>query len=530
MQTIRHILKYILASAIIVAFLGIGKEKQLPGSERVYVPDTDQVDSGVGGLDWEDSENIAQMVSVIEKSRYHGLEPENYNYSEITALLSQDNRPGDSDIRLDSLLTDAFYELTLHLGEGVTDPDDAGLQWAARRRQLNVDRGKLLDSALKNNHIPEIISMVEPDHQDYHNLKLALAEYYRIEEEGGWEEINPDLPRLSKGMVHPAVPAIRNRLSVTQGDIVYDAENENLFDENLHEQVLVFQRRNGIPDVGIVGEVTIEKMNVPVHDRIDIIKANLERWRWLAEDMGERYIEVDIAGFYLRIIDNDSIVFDTDIIVGRPDRQTPVLSEVMTYLVLNPKWWIPPGILERDIIPSAAESTSYLDDRNMLILDGNYREVDPDTIDWDAKEESEDFPYQVVQEPGIYNEMGRVKFMFPNPYLVYIHDSPHRNLFNRHTRIFSSGCIRISEPFELIEYLFRENLSWDLNRVKNVIGQANEREVGLVRPIDVHLLYFTARADEDGTVYFREDIYDRDKQLLMTMFGGYHDIATNPDE
>jgi murein L,D-transpeptidase YcbB/YkuD len=279
---------------------------------------------------------------------------------------------------------------------------------------------------------------------------------------------------------------------------------------------MLFQLRNGLTTDGVIGKATIEAMNVSVEDRIASIEANLERWRWLSDDLGERYIKVNIANFELQVIENGDMVFSTEVIVGLTNRMTPVFSSIMTYLVLNPDWTVPPTILNDDIIPSVISNPEYLAEKDLKILRTDGTEVDPSTIDW-INIVTADFPYSVHQEPGPKNALGRIKFMFPNQYSVYIHDTPNHKLFGRTERSFSSGCIRVNNPMDLAACLMKDNPAWTPTQIKNVIDQGTERSINLANPIQVHILYLTAWASDDGVVYFRKDIYDRDQPLLAAL-------------
>ncbi|MGF1586214.1 MAG: murein L,D-transpeptidase [Bacteroidales bacterium] len=505
----------------------------LPGHERVADPEkaTYQDDSGgPGRLRWEDKDNIDELLSFIENSIEHGLDPEDYNFQEIKDLLEREGRivlDVTTTEMLDSLLTDAYVTLAVHLSIGKADPEileDEDFQWAGQRRKMETDPLEILRVALTGKKVKESLEGLAPGHREYVNLQNALVEFRQIKEGGGWE-IPGDIPSLSKETEHPGVSAVRRRLGVTQGEIHFEEGRENYFDETLHEHVVLFQERNGIIVDGIVGGSTLEIMNIPVEERIEVIRANLERWRWLTEDFGDRYIEVDITAYELTVFDDNKPVLVSDVIVGRSDRPTPVLSETMTYLVVNPRWYIPPGIFAGDIVPGAANDTAYLDERDIVLLDDEQEKVDPDSVDWDGaaerveNDEDPEIPYQVVQEPGPETEMGRVKFMFPNPYHIYIHDSPHEILFDEEGRNLSSGCIRIGQPFDLLDYFLQDIPDWDMDKVYDTFGEEDEHEVALEDPIDVHVIYLTARADDDGVVYFREDIYDLDEKLLNALNG-----------
>jgi L,D-transpeptidase YcbB len=279
---------------------------------------------------------------------------------------------------------------------------------------------------------------------------------------------------------------------------------------------VLFQRRNGLTADGIVGRGTIEALNISVDDRIASIEANLERWRWLSDDLGERYIKVNIANFELQAIEEDRIVFQSEAIVGRPFRKTPVFSSLITFLVFNPDWTVPNTILINDIVPAVIRNPDYLASRGMKVLRSDGAEVNPASIDWQSVTLG-NFRYRIRQEPGPDNALGRVKFMFPNQYSVYIHDTPVRNLFSQTDRSFSSGCIRIYKPLEFAEYLLRDNPAWTPTQIKSQLDLERMRTVNLNKPVPVHMLYLTAWADDDGVVFFRRDIYDRDQRLLTAL-------------
>jgi len=320
-------------------------------------------------------------------------------------------------------------------------------------------------------------------------------------------------------MCDPDIVLLRNRLAITQCYIEDTIDDKYLFDQSLQEQVMLFQSRNGLTADGVVGKATIEAMNIPVEDRIATIEANLERWRWLSDDLGESYIKVNIANFELQVIEKDDMVFKTEAIVGLNSRETPVFSSIMTYLVLNPDWTVPPTILNTDIIPSLISNPDYLAEKNLKILRIDGTEVDPSTIDW-INIVTAGFPYRIHQEPGPGNALGRVKFMFPNKFSVYIHDTPNHNLFGRTDRSLSSGCIRVNNPMALAAWLMKDSPAWTPAQIKIVIDEGKERTVNLVKPIQVHIVYLTAWASDDGLAYFRKDIYNRDQPLLAALKQG----------
>jgi L,D-transpeptidase YcbB len=417
---------------------------------------------------------------------------------------------------MEMLLTDAFLMLSAHMAGGKTDAVTIDPQWRAAGKREKFNWDSFIDSALQSNQIIENLQMLAPRHREYINLRSALEKYQQIRDEGGWESYTTSLPKLEKGMRHPDVTNLRNRLAITQGNIDFVIEDQDLFDQPLHDNVVLFQRRNGLSADGVVGKGTIEAMNFPVEERIVSIEVNLERWRWLSEDLGKQYIKVNIANYELQAIENDKIVFQSEAIVGRPYRRTPVFSSLMTYIVFNPNWTVPPTILFNDVIPAMRINPGYLAEKRMKVLRADGSEVNPGSIDWNNVTAG-NFPYRIRQEPGRDNALGSVKFMFPNQYMVYIHDTPSRNLFSQTDRSFSSGCIRINKPLEFAEYLLTDNPVWTPEQIKNIIDLGRERTVNLPSPVPVHLLYLTSWADNDGIVYFRKDIYDRDQPLKTAL-------------
>jgi len=472
---------------------------------------------------WNSRENLDQMLFVLHNVYREGLNPEDYHLSAIEKLVNKIILSDEAEVvdiaRLELLLTDSFLLLSAHLAAGKTDAGTIDPQWKASRRALTIDWRKFIDSTLQNRHIIENLQKLTPEHREYSNLKKALAEYLQIEERGGWGRFSTILPKLEKGMWNPDIALLRNRLAVTQGYIEDTIDDKNLFDQYLYKQVMLFQLRNGLTPDGVVGKATIEAMNIPVEDRIATIDANLERWRWLSNDLGERYIKVNIANFELQVIEKDDMVFSTEAIVGLTSRETPVFSSIMTYLVLNPDWTVPPTILNTDIIPSVINNPAYLAEKNLKILRIDGTEVDPSTIDW-INIVTAGFPYRIHQEPGPKNALGRVKFVFPNQYSVYIHDTPNHNLFGRSDRSLSSGCIRVNNPLALAAWLMKDNPAWTSAQIKNVIDQGKERTVNLATPIQVHIVYLTAWASDDGLVCFRKDIYNRDQPLMAALKQG----------
>jgi murein L,D-transpeptidase YcbB/YkuD len=318
------------------------------------------------------------------------------------------------------------------------------------------------------------------------------------------------------GATGAEVRLLRQRLAVTE-DLGGDHES-SVFDGALDRAVRAFQTRHGLEVDGVVGPKTLAALNVPASDRAAQIARDLERWRWLPRDLGRRYLLVNVPAFELRVIEDDEIVMSMRAVVGRPYRRTPVFSATMSYLVVSPYWHVPPGIAVRDILPAVKKDPSYLAERGIRVFQGwgaAQREIDPGGVDWKSIPAS-GFPYRFRQEPGDKNMLGRIKFMFPNPHNVYLHDTPLRELFLPANRAFSSGCIRIERPFDLADYVLRGDPHWTREAVIAAAAIDAETTITLPERLPVHVVYWTSWVDEDE-VEFREDVYDRDPGLARAL-------------
>jgi murein L,D-transpeptidase YcbB/YkuD len=341
-----------------------------------------------------------------------------------------------------------------------------------------------------------------------------LAQLRSLAAAKGWPVLDAG-KTLRPGDGSSAVGELRRRLAVS-GDLGPGPDENSLyFDATLTSAVKRFQQRNGLKADGIVGRSTIGMLNVPVEQRIRQVVVNLERWRWLPHDLGTRYIMVNTADFNLKTVKNGRVYLQMRVVVGRPARRSPVFSASMTYLVVNPYWNVPRTIAVEDILPELQKDVSYLAQRGIRVFQSwelNAPEVNPATVDWQAYHANR-FPFKLRQDPGPYNDLGRFKFMFPNPFAVYLHDTPNRSLFKRVQRDFSSGCIRVEAPFVLANFVLAGDGRWTSDALSEAIENGETRTIRRKRPIAVHLLYMTAWADETGAIQFRRDIYDRDHDL-----------------
>jgi L,D-transpeptidase YcbB len=456
-------------------------------------------------------------VRAIENAAREGLESGDYHLAQIQEILGEVRRAQNAGRRpdperladLDLLLTDAFLVLASHLSSGRVDPTTIHPEWSARPG--TVDPIGELDMALATGRVGERLEGLVPSHPAYLRLRATLADYRWIAELGGW----PELPgrTLAPGMRDPAVALLRERLRMT-GDLDSSrrARDEQLYDADVEAAVRRAQERHALDVTGVLGLETSGALNVPVEDRIRQLELNMERWRWLPRDLGAQHIVVNIAGMEMHVMHDDLSVFHSRVLVGQRYRRTPVFSDRMTYLVLNPTWTIPPGILEEDKLPLIREDVRYLARNNITILDARGRAVDPSTIDFNRLTGRTGYRFRM--DPGPENPLGQVKFMFPNQYHVYLHDTPDHEDFDLPGGAISSGCIRVERSMDLAEFLLDGTQGWSRQAIEREIRRASgETTIRLPTPIPIHILYWTAWVDRHGAAHFRRDVYERDGPL-----------------
>ena len=460
---------------------------------------------------WLDQARFEELLQVLKGAADHGLDPEDYYYSTLAGW------PDDSDpmqlAARDVLSTEALIRFGYHLHFGKIDASGLDPDWNLTRRLQNEEPVTVLEQAVAAPHLDAFLTTrLEPGGTFYAGLRSGLARYREIAAAGGWPTV-PEGPGLRPGDRDPRISAVRARLIVTDGATNGGAADPELFDPDLADAVGRFQRRHGLDADGIIGSQTIQAMNVPVDARIDQIRANLERTRWVFRDLEPRFLVVNIAGFEAYLIEDRKVAWQSRVQVGKPYRKTPVFKKKMSYLVLGPTWTVPPTILREDIIPKIKKDPGYLARKDMVLLDRSGKLVAISDVDLTAIS-ADNFPYTVRQEPGEKNALGRIKFMFPNKHFVYLHDTQSRSLFNRAERTTSSGCIRVEEPISLAAELLGDPVEWSEAKVEERISNANNETVTLTDPIMVFLMYWTSVPDEDGDVRFFNDVYTRDQAVL----------------
>ena len=450
----------------------------------------------------------ASLLSLIRKAYEHGLNPADYHYTGLNALYQDAIESQTTDAEI--LFTDAFLMYASHFLNGKLNPEEVEGEWQAVRREGNARN--FLKKCLKSGNLEQEFKQLEPDSESYRGLVKALDKYREIQKNGGWDTLEAG-ETLKPGMSGARVNSLKSRLAI-EGYFLMEDEPSDSYTEDLANAVRKFQNHHGLDTDGNVGKQTLAMLNVPVESKISKIRVNLERLRWINQDMGDHYILVNIADFTMKVFRADTLSYQQTVVVGKPFRKTPVFSDTMTYFVLNPYWTVPPTILYNDVLPEVKKNVGYLQTKNMKVLKGS-EEVSAETIDW-SKLSRNNFPYTIRQEPGPTNALGAVKFMFPNKYNIYIHDTPSKELFNRPDRAFSSGCVRLNKPLAFVDYLLTDLPDWNAEKIQTTLKTGKDKTVMLKKPINVHLLYLTAWVDEDG-LQFRNDVYQRDTAVIEAL-------------
>lgn len=444
------------------------------------------------------------LLSALRDSELEGLRPEYYRLRAMEALVARTKEttpaPVETLSALDIMLTDAFFTYGSDLMSGRVGPEMS----KAERASEDADLMKALSEALDGKcSVAEALRGLLPQHPAYGRLRAALFLYRTM---APWPSVPPG-PPLARGQRGERVSALRKRLAAT-GDLGAGGWRRDFFDSSLEEAVVRFQQRHGLEPDGVAGRSTLSAMNVPIEKRIRQIELNMERWRWFPKGLARRFVVVNSADFELVVVEDGFEALRMRVVVGKPYWKTPAFSAKMTYIVLNPSWNIPKKIAQREVLPAIRKDPGYISKQGIEVFKGE-TPIDPASADL-SKDAS---GLMLVQRPGPLNPLGRVKFMFPNPYAVYLHDTPSKGLFEKTVRTFSHGCIRIERPMELAQLVLRDKPGWDRAKILAEIEKGKETTVTLPEPIEVHIFYWTAWVDERGDLQFREDVYGRDAPL-----------------
>jgi len=404
------------------------------------------------------------------------------------------------------LLTENLSRYVQKVSKGSLDPNKLYTNWELKENNINFKT--LLLNFQKKDSFDYAVNEASPNHIVYKRLKTALKilnalpkdHFKKIEVKG----------KIILNDSNPALIDIKKKLIFWKDLKPLDTVT-SIYDETTELAVKKFQMRHGLAPDGVIGIGTTGALNFTKEQRKKQIIANMERWRWYPRKFENEYLIINIPDYVLHVVKNQDTVRTHKVIVGRTDRKTPVLSSKLTHLIFNPTWTVPPTILRKDVIPAAARNRDYFSRKNITIYDSNNKVVS--VGNWNIKRARS---YRYVQSPGSTNALGLVKFIFPNRFTVYLHDTNTRGFFEKDIRALSSGCIRVQNPFELTEYLLDDPEKWNLEQIMEAINTGKTRQVNLNKAIYIHVFYWTAWS-ENGSLQFRDDLYNLDMDLYKKL-------------
>ncbi len=461
--------------------------------------------------------HASALREAISSAEEEGLNPEDYHLSRLQQYW--DSKQPDQLAELDFLITLTLVAWVNDTSSGRIHPRKDHPELFARAGDRRANAVTIVDDYRSADDPELLLALLNPQHRYYRGLKEALPRYRTLTEQGGWGTIDAGGSTLHPGDRDKRVPQIRSRLAVT-GELTGPDLDSDVYDEALETAVKQFQLFHNLAPDGIAGAKTIAEMNVPVEYRVRQIEMNMERWRWTAHDLENPYILVDIASYDVQGVIDDQAEIEMRAIVGRLHHETPIFSDHIKYIEFNPYWNLTPSIARNETVPKLREDPDYLDEKHIRVFDGwgqDAQELDPHKIDWNKV--ANPGKYKFRQDPGIWNALGTMKFIFPNKYSVYLHDTPNHDLFNRAERDFSHGCIRLSKPSQLAEWVLGLNDSgWNMAKIEEVLATQQRTVKSLSKPLAVHLTYETAWIDGDSRLRFAPDVYGRDSRLEKALY------------
>ncbi len=468
---------------------------------------------------WTNPIRIQELLALITDSADHGLVPADYNIEQLHRVLKQRQSSPSAEIEaeadillMESLLRYGYHRRYGKIKASTLDPDINFKREKFHHQGIPVN----IEQVLSSESLSDFIEMVAPTGPVYQHLQTSLRKYRGLANNSGWPAV-PEGPTLRLGDSDPRVAIIRKRLAVTGRIEDQHDLNSPIFDQALKDAVRAFQERHLLGQDGIVGKQTIATLNVPVEQRIDQLRLSLERLRWVRQEATDTMVVVNIAGFRALYYKDGELTWETPVMVGKNYRQTPVFTGDIAYLEFNPTWTIPPGILRNDTLPAIKKNPNYLESKKIQVIDNKGKIVDPSTVDWNKYTRSA--PYTFRQVPGPHNSLGTVKFIFPNKHFVFLHDTPHPELFSQSERNFSSGCIRVKDPLTLAELILDDPVKYTKSKLKDIVDSQKTQRINPSTRVPVIIIYLTASVNSDGKTRFFRDIYKRDQRALDALNG-----------
>jgi murein L,D-transpeptidase YcbB/YkuD len=461
---------------------------------------------------WTRPEQLSQLITALEDLAGDGLEPGNYHLAQLKERKERitDTRPEVVSQRamLDVLATGAYLRALHDLLHGKVDPASLDAEWNFTTPDSSpLEAPGVVTDNIANDKVAESLVQARPKHPLYNNLRLALAKLRLTNASGGWPQL-PGGPTLKPGMTDPRIPLLRQRLQIAPDQA---AEQTDSYDETLALAVKQFQREQYLQPDGAIGAGTLAALNVSMEQRIEQVRANLERGRWLLHNVPENFVLVDVAGYKVSYFKGGERIWHSRVQVGKPFRSTPIFKSAINYITLNPTWTVPPTILRKDVLPKVRKDPGYLARNNIRVLDRNGQVISASDVDWNR-------PGNITlrQDAGDDSSLGRAAIRFPNSYAVYLHDTPHKELFDQNQRAFSSGCIRVERVLELVTLLMADTKGWGQAALDTQLATGKTRNITLATPVPILLAYWTVEMAEEHLA-FKPDIYNRDPKLLQAL-------------
>ncbi|UPG87995.1 L,D-transpeptidase family protein [Luteibacter aegosomaticola] len=463
---------------------------------------------------WAEADNVDQLFTGLGSVEADGLLPQDYG---LDALRNIWQAPGFKDATpeqhadFDLMATRAYMTALVQLARGKVDPTRLDPVWNIDPLAIDPQQGlAMLETSIDQHSVGQAFAQARPQNPLYGKLRDGLAQLRATASNGEWPGV-PDGPSLKPGMQDPRVTALRARL-VAGGYLDAALNHGQHYDTAVTEAVKRFQQDHYLDVDGAVGTDTLAALNVPVAQRIGQVRANLERARWLLHALPGTFVVVDVAGFKVAYYRDGNPVWKSRVQVGKPYRSTPIFRSDITYITFNPTWTIPPTILKNDVLPKIRANPAYLANNRIRVLDSAGNTIPATGVNW-----SNPRGITLRQDAGAGNSLGQVVIRFPNSFAVYLHDTPHQELFSKAKRDTSSGCIRVEHPLDLVQLLFNDDEKWNRDAIDARIATGKTQNVTLPTSVPILLAYWTVDIDDEGRLGFKNDIYGRDAPLLAAL-------------
>lgn len=460
---------------------------------------------------WNTDELRKAYFNELQEIERDGLNPEDYHLNALKELQESAPESPQDHAQFEILLSDSFLQLARDLYYGKLDPVDLHWIWDVKRDSLDLD--SLMNGIENNNQLADFIDDLRPSHQVYRGLVQSLSEIRESlkQEQPEFDPI-PTGEAIEPGEEDARIPAIGARLEQL-GFWENPGDSTTKFSPELEKAVTDFQKSKHMAADGIIGKTTILELNMTMEDRYKQVLVNLERWRWYPRDLGPHYILINIPQYKLVVVKDGDTIRSHDVIAGTRQRQTPIFSDQLDHIVLNPTWTLPPTIKAEDVLPKAARDPGYFAKNDMIVSSPGGEPVDPSTVDWSSSEAKN---YTITQRPGATNPLGRVKIMYPNQYSIYLHDTPAQGLFERSERAASSGCVRVEGALDLAQYVVQNQPQGSRDKIDSVLESGKTTNLSIDEPINVYHFYWTAWR-EAGETIFTEDVYSMDQKIAQAL-------------